>query len=64
MPRLSGRGFFLVACLANYGFSREEFLELTIHDIRPPQDVPRMEAWLSDFDRGRIRRQEALTQPA
>jgi two-component system, cell cycle sensor histidine kinase and response regulator CckA len=43
------------AAVANYGFSRDEFLSLTIFDIRPPEDVPAMEAWLSDMGRGRIR---------
>jgi PAS domain S-box-containing protein len=28
------------SAVRNYGFSREEFLSLTIKDIRPPEDVP------------------------
>ena len=28
------------AAVAKYGWSREEFLELTIEDIRPPEEVP------------------------
>jgi PAS domain S-box-containing protein len=28
------------SAVRNYGFSREEFLALTIKDIRPPEDVP------------------------
>src|SRR5882672_8656357 len=28
------------SAVRNYGYSREEFLSLTIRDIRPPQDVP------------------------
>lgn len=28
------------AAISNYGYSREEFLSLTIKDIRPPEDVP------------------------
>src|SRR5262249_13910625 len=28
------------AAIRNYGYSREEFLTLTIEDIRPPEDVP------------------------
>src|SRR5215216_5467158 len=28
------------AAINKYGFSREEFLQMTILDIRPPQDVP------------------------
>jgi len=27
-----------------YGYSRDEFLELTMRDIRPPEDIPRMHA--------------------
>jgi PAS domain S-box-containing protein len=32
-----------VAC-RKYGWSREEFLALTMRDIRPPEDIPRMHA--------------------
>ena len=32
-----------VAC-HKYGYSREEFLALTMRDIRPPEDIPRMHA--------------------
>ena len=28
------------AAVRRYGYSREEFLALTIRDIRPPEDVP------------------------
>lgn len=28
------------AAIRNYGYSREEFLSMTIKDIRPPEDVP------------------------
>jgi PAS domain S-box-containing protein len=28
------------SAVRNYGFSREEFLSLTIRDIRPPEDIP------------------------
>jgi two-component system cell cycle sensor histidine kinase/response regulator CckA len=28
------------AAVHNYGYSREEFLEMTLADIRPPEDVP------------------------
>ena len=31
------------AALDIYGYSREEFLSMTIRDIRPPEDVPRLE---------------------
>jgi len=43
------------AAVANYGFSRDEFLAMTIYDIRPREDVPATEAWLEDEGRGRIR---------
>ena len=30
------------AAIDHYGYSREEFLSITIKDIRPPEDVPRL----------------------
>ncbi len=30
------------AAIAHYGYSREEFLQMRIIDIRPPEDVPRL----------------------
>jgi PAS domain S-box-containing protein len=30
------------AALERYGYSRDEFLAMTINDIRPPQDVPKL----------------------
>ena len=30
------------AALANYGFSRDEFLGMTLRDIHPPEDIPTM----------------------
>ena len=37
-------GFLAVndAAVKNYGFSRDEFLNMTIKDIRPPEDVPKL----------------------
>src|SRR5712691_6443408 len=35
------------AAVAHYGFSREEFLAMTIKDIRPPEDIPMLEHALS-----------------
>lgn len=32
------------AAVANYGYTREEFLGMTIKDIRPPEDVPALVA--------------------
>jgi PAS domain S-box-containing protein len=37
------------AAVRQYGFSREEFLAMTIRDIRPPEDMARLEA---DIGRG------------
>ncbi len=34
------------AAIAKYGFGRDEFLGMTIADIRPPEDVPGMNAHL------------------
>jgi PAS domain S-box-containing protein len=28
------------AAVRNYGYSRDEFLSMTIRDIRPPEDIP------------------------
>ncbi len=33
------------AAVAKYGWSRDEFLELTIEDIRPPEEVPALRAY-------------------
>lgn len=30
------------AAVHSYGYSREEFLQMTIKDIRPPEDIPRL----------------------
>jgi PAS domain S-box-containing protein len=35
------------AAVASYGYSREEFLALTLKDIRPPEDVPRLLHYLN-----------------
>jgi len=37
--------FLLVndAAVQNYGYSREEFLSMTLRDIRPPEDGPGLE---------------------
>jgi PAS domain S-box-containing protein len=34
------------AALAHYGYTREEFLHMTLADIRPPEDVPSLAAHL------------------
>ena len=43
------------ATVEQYGYAREQFLEMTIEQIRPPEDVPRLHDYLalgsSDFDR-------------
>jgi hypothetical protein len=28
--------------VSEYGYSREEFLQMTPKDIRPPEDIPRL----------------------
>ena len=33
------------AAVAKYGWTREEFLELTIEDIRPPEEIPALRAY-------------------
>lgn len=42
---VQSRAFLAIndAALAHYGYSREEFLAMTIADIRPEEDVPRLE---------------------
>ncbi|TAJ08793.1 MAG: PAS domain S-box protein [Nitrospirae bacterium] len=35
------------AAVAHYGYSREEFLGMTVLDIRPPEDVPALLAYFS-----------------
>jgi PAS domain S-box-containing protein len=35
------------AAIAHYGFSREEFLAMTIEDIRPPEELPKLKQVLS-----------------
>lgn len=30
------------AAISRYGYTREEFLQMTIEDIRPPEDIPRL----------------------
>lgn len=35
------------ATLRHYGYSRAEFLEMTLKDIRPPEDVPILSAYLA-----------------
>ena len=39
------------AALRNYGYSREEFLDMTLRDIRPPEDIPIL---LSDVQFGAL----------
>jgi len=38
------------AAVRHYGYSREEFLKLTLRDIRPPEDVPQMLAALASLE--------------
>lgn len=41
------------AAARNYGYSQEEFLAMTIKDIRPPEDVPKMLASVSRLQDGK-----------
>jgi PAS domain S-box-containing protein len=38
----AGRNFLAVneAAIENYGYTRDEFLEMTLEDVHPPEDVP------------------------
>jgi len=36
------------AAIAHYGYSREEFLQMRITDIRPPEEVPRLLTYLAE----------------
>jgi two-component system, cell cycle sensor histidine kinase and response regulator CckA len=38
------------AAIRQYGYSREEFLSMTIADIRPPEDLPRLQADIASTD--------------
>jgi len=40
------------AAVAAYGYSREEFLEMTIEDVRPPEDVSRLKQMLAQAGTG------------
>ncbi len=40
------------AAVAAYGYTREEFLAMTIRDIRPPEEVARLEASVANMARG------------
>ncbi|MBI2815869.1 MAG: response regulator [Acidobacteria bacterium] len=43
------------AAIAQYGYSREEFLEMSAEDIRPPEDVARFLAAIRQPKRSRIK---------
>ncbi len=34
------------AAIAKYGYSRAEFLSMNLRDIRPPEDIPKVEEWM------------------
>jgi len=40
------------AAITHYGYSREEFLEMTIKDIRPPEDLSRLLENIAQVDNG------------
>ncbi|MEO7085473.1 MAG: PAS domain S-box protein [Gemmatimonadaceae bacterium] len=35
------------AAVVRYGYSRDEFLSMNLRDVRPPEEVPRLEAFLA-----------------
>ena len=40
------------AAIRHYGYSRKEFLAMTVQDIRPPEDIPYLHGALREGDRG------------
>ncbi|MHB8789448.1 MAG: PAS domain S-box protein [Desulfobulbaceae bacterium] len=40
------------AAVAHYGYSREEFLAMTIKDIRPPEDIPKLVEKIANTRKG------------
>jgi PAS domain S-box-containing protein len=40
-----------LAAIEIYGYSRSEFQEMTIFDIRPPEDIPKLKAYLHEMER-------------
>jgi PAS domain S-box-containing protein len=40
------------AAVSHYGYSREEFLAMTVRDIRAPEDVPRLQDAIAKVGRG------------
>jgi PAS domain S-box-containing protein len=40
------------AACAHYGYTHDEFLQLKVMDIRPPEDVPRLLAFIADHNSG------------
>ncbi|MCX7835951.1 MAG: PAS domain S-box protein [bacterium] len=40
------------AAVRKYGWTREEFLQLTIRDIRPPEDIPKLDQDLKQLEEG------------
>ena len=42
------------AALDIYGYTRGEFLEMTIFDIRPPEDVAKLKAYFKEVGRGNL----------
>ncbi|MBW3629455.1 MAG: PAS domain S-box protein [Gemmatimonadetes bacterium] len=44
------------AAIDRYGYSREEFVRLTVRDIRPPEDLPQPETMLNETRPGGVAR--------
>src|SRR6185436_7287835 len=46
------------AALSQYGYGEQEFLALTVGDIRPPEDLPAFQAFLDSIAPGGVVRSE------
>ncbi len=41
------------AAVLEYGYHRDEFLGMTVRDLRPPEEIPRLEAFIAQLAPGR-----------
>src|SRR6185437_14589007 len=42
------------AAIRHYGYSLEEFLQMTLRDIRPPEDIPKFEHVVAHLPVGKV----------
>ncbi len=42
------------AAIAHYGYSRDEFLQMTVADIRPPEDIPSLQQVVQQIKLGEV----------